>query len=279
MFLNAGEGAMEVLDGFSKKGRSEIPIYITAFLSGHALKAIVGTALYPHWQDDRTSRAATEEFVAVLRGLIDQWIDSGKSEQDQSVDEPWKRNVQWTSSAHPRSLAEILLEFRQINPPQLWLGGDGRYLLSTRPMFPTPAGPLEIARVHATQWFVNLLNCSTRERLSRCDGCGAYFVRERMPKKDKPIKLGTFCKGCENKGGAKRTEDSRARRKKKLLKWAADAWVKWTHRRGKRSEWVAEQVNEKLLPLGESIRGNWVTRNQTDIETEVERRNHATRKN
>jgi len=95
-----------------------------------------------------------------------------------------------------------------------------------------------------------------------------------------PIYHGTFCEKCKNKGGARRTMDSRKRRTQEMVKLAADAWARWTlsRRYGKRSEWVATQVTAKL-PRGGTIKANWVTRHKTEIEAEVERRNDATWKN
>jgi hypothetical protein len=63
-----------------------------------------------------------------------------------------------------------------------------------------------------------------------------------------------------------------------MIEWAADNWPKWTKRSGVRSEWVAEQVNKRVerQPISwDTIKGNWVTWHQAEIEAEVERRNYA----
>jgi len=63
-----------------------------------------------------------------------------------------------------------------------------------------------------------------------------------------------------------------------MIEWAAEYWPKWTERRGVRSEWVAEQVNEWIegQPINwGTIKGNWVTWHQAEIEAVVEGKNHA----
>jgi hypothetical protein len=62
-----------------------------------------------------------------------------------------------------------------------------------------------------------------------------------------------------------------------MIGWAADAWAKWKpgNRFGNRTDWVVQKVNAKLSPNQKRIKVNWVSWHQTEIEIEVERRNHA----
>jgi hypothetical protein len=126
---------------------------------------------------------------------------------------------------------------------------------------------------------MNLVNCPSpaRERLSRCDSCGEYFIRRRAPKRETPIYHGSFCANCKGKGGVRRTDMTRKSRTKKKVELAADVWPKWKQdrRQGERTEWVAQEVNRRLRASRDPIAKNWVTRHQTEIEAEVERRNHA----
>jgi hypothetical protein len=134
------------------------------------------------------------------------------------------------------------------------------------------------AKDFAISEFQKFLESSFPQRLFKCDGCRTYFVRARAPRKETPIYHGTFCEDCKHKGGARRTDSTRKQRKAQMIEWAAEYWPKWTERRGVRSEWVAEQVNEWIegQPINwGTIKGNWVTWHQAEIEAVVEGKNHA----
>jgi hypothetical protein len=127
--------------------------------------------------------------------------------------------------------------------------------------------------------FLQILDSEARTQLFRCEGCQTYFMRARAPKRDIPIYRGSWCTECKNKGGAKRTRDSRDDRKKDMVGWAADAWLSWkSNRRQGHTEWIVEQVNKRLPPGRDYIARNWVTRHKSDIEAEVERRKNGTQK-
>jgi len=129
----------------------------------------------------------------------------------------------------------------------------------------------------ARAMFLQLLDSPASRRLFRCNGCRTYFLRERMPKKDTPIKRGSWCVSCKRDGRdrVQRTNESRDQRTKQRIGLAADAWAKWKpdRRHGERAEWVARQVSKRLD--GDAIAKNWVTHHTKEIEAEVERRNHA----
>jgi hypothetical protein len=223
---------------------------------------------------------AVKEFTNTLRTLVDQWVLSGKVQGEQ----PWERNVKWSSGAYPKTIFDTLKEFRERNPPRVITMDNGRsdvgLVINSLLEWSSPAPDIRDiflrAHDHAVSWLVSLLDSPTRERFFRCDQCENYFVLARSPKKDLPIKRGTFCKNCKNKGGAKRAKLCRDLKTEKRIHMAADAWVKWepARRNRIRTEWVASQVSAKL-PHGEPIRRNWVTRHQKEIEAEVERRTHA----
>jgi hypothetical protein len=232
-----------------------------------------------------TRDAAVTEFLDTLRRLSDQWIASGR---DQLGEQPWSRNVFWASDTYQERIDITLRKFLQRNPPPIESGSDGRLETATHLWLPVPlAWPfpepdledtLARARDFAIFEFLKFLESSCPQRLFKCDGCGAYFVRVRAPRKETPIYHGTFCQNCEHKGGARRTDSTRKQRKAQMIEWAAAYWPKWTERNGVRSEWVAEQVNERIehQPISwGTIKGNWVTWHQAEIEAEKERRNHA----
>jgi hypothetical protein len=87
-------------------------------------------------------------------------------------------------------------------------------------------------------------------------------------------------------------ESTRKKRTNELVGFAAEVWEQWkpNSRHGSRSKWIAEQVNRRTAKIEAKsgkkseclfsvITGRWVTQHHTEIEAEVERRNHATRKN
>lgn len=245
-----------------------------------------------------TSGGSREGFMLtrLLRLLVDRWIDSGK---DEDRDSPWTR----------RPWIEPIEDYAERNPPKLLFTKRGLPFLfvGSPPPESGEARDSELARfiedrlaqvdgslvadvrfrkaLRAAAWsatalFLQVLDSPHSGRLSRCDGCRAYFWRKRAPKRDHPVSRGSWCELCKAKGGAYRADKSRESRRGDMVKRAAEAWTTWKpdqpNRYGSRREWVAKQVS-KRLPGGRSITGNWVTRHTAEIEAEVERRNHATR--
>jgi len=131
----------------------------------------------------------------------------------------------------------------------------------------------------ARAMFLQLLDSPACRRLFRCNGCGMYFLRERMPKKDTPIKRGSWCARCKREGRdrIRRTEDGRNERTRQMVRLAADAWPLWRQdrRHGERAEWIARKVNKRLQASWNPIAKNWVTGHKDEIEAELERRRHA----
>src|SRR6185437_99517 len=195
-------------------------------------------------EPQKAKRLAVATFAGTLRGLVDQWIDSGKCD---GVEYAWKRDVKWkTGKLQP--LIEILADYRQRNPPHAKTGEDGRSEVSMLPAL--PSSPILRARDMAVYCLIGLLDSRIRERILRCDRCSTYFVRARMPRRDMPVKRGTYCAKCKLKGKdrARRTVDSRTGRTKQMTDWAADAWAQWKpdRRDGNREKWVAQMVNDRL---------------------------------
>jgi hypothetical protein len=250
--------------------------------AGSAAEAYVAQALNeigPELAARRGSKraAAVLEFDNTLRSLVDQWIQSGR---DSGVDEPYKRDICWYSPRYPEPIFRTLTVFWERNPPTVIVGRDGRSAVKRKPPSLNPRYLSREAHKTAIHCFQQLLDSPARYLLSRCDGCGTYFVRRRAPRKDMPIKRGTFCKNCKGLGGARRTVATREQRKKEVIGWAADYWPKWAQTRlhARQSEWIAQQVNRELAKhrwIHDPVTGKWVTQNKKSIEAEVERRNHA----
>jgi hypothetical protein len=229
------------------------------------------------------------EFGKTLSRLVDQWIDSGKSELNGWVDLPAEMleelrletreppRILWRSPKYPEPILRTLTDFWERNRPTVIVGSDGRSTPVPKPASLNPKHLVSEARDGAIYRFQQLLDSPARDLLSRCDGCQVYFIRARAPKKNMPIKHGYFCQGCKVKGNAKRAFSSRGLRKKRMIELAADWWPTWEQKeRGeKQSEWVAKMMNRKPLIPGTRITGKWVTQNRKAIESEMERRKNA----
>ncbi len=247
-----------------------VPAWIARLLNGKLKEFWCGPRLLQGEERD----AAIAEFKRTLRGLVDQWIDSGKVNEALAGDTPSQRSITWHSARYTKALFETLVKFWNRNPPRVIVELDGSSILEVGPKSASAGSQdsLHMAREYAIFEFVRLLDSlSSRQRLFRCDGCNRYFVRARAPRK--AIYHGSFCERCTGKGGARRTVESRNRRTQEMIGWAADAWKEWepTKRFGERTDWIVRRVTAK----GGSIKRNWVTRHQKQIETEVERRDHA----
>jgi hypothetical protein len=232
------------------------------------------SGIRPLYGEER--EAAIAKFKTILRGLVDQWIDSGRVNEAVTGDEPKERNIIWRSPLYPKPLFETLVKFWAAHSARV-VELNGSLVLQVGPS--ESAGTedaLSMAGEYATFEFARLLDSPSPQRLSRCDGCGQYFVRQRVPQKR--ICHGTFCPRtkCRSMGGAKRVVDSRKQLAQDKIQWAVDAVEKWkpTRRFGEKPDWVVQQVNAKL-PRGESVKVNWYSWHRKDIEAEVNRRKHA----
>ena len=273
---NGGElkGTLQALNGRLSQGA------VNALLTG----AGKGSADADEW-------IANVLFRNSLCLLVNAWIDSAKTADSER---PWVR-MYWP---------EFLQDFIRRNPPLIELTPAGPCLVlvphvwdkrkklpaffeeavfshlqdaclrrSVREIFP-------FAFDAATALYLQLLDSPARMRLSRCDACGVYFMRNRAPKKDTPIYHGSWCENCKGKGAAKRVDESRKGRLREMIGWAADAWESWKkdRRHGVREEWVVRKVNERMPPGRTRIAKNWVTRHGTEIEAVLKRRKCGTQK-
>ena len=258
-----------LFDLFSEEEKKKVPAYLLPLLNGKVPRQ------YESLRRALGNRAVEQDFVSVLRELTNTWIESGKQGQ---VDDPFERAV-------PDQVGKFTAKYR---PVIRLVDGRVRYSLCS----PEPSSandPESAARDYATYWFIHLLDSPMRERLSRCEDCGLYFLRERMPKKGHPIKRGMFCKKHSDKARARSMSSTREGRTDELVRLAAKFWPEWNSQMGHhlRSKWIAAKMNRQLPGwAGEyfqnrdgTVTGRWVTEHRQDIEAEAERRKHATRKN
>jgi hypothetical protein len=277
-----------------KRGKSATVEQILQALKGRLPKGAVNALLSScDAISPENAPNARLAFTQSLRWMVDVWIHSAKTVDEE---QPWKRAFE----------PLLLQDYLKRNPPWLQMTEKGPCLvmfprvwdkrkrppLATKVVLDSLGIELEdtqspnvqfvreimpSALDAATAMFLQLLDSSERTRLFRCDGCGTYFMRERMPKKDAPIKRGSWCIECTDKGGARRTDKSRERRTQQMLELAADAREKWKNdrRHGELSEWIVGSVNRGLPASWKPIAKNWVTRHKDEIEAEMNRRNHA----
>jgi hypothetical protein len=238
--------------------------------------------------DPKAIEAAESGMSVTMRELADLWIDSGKKPSDPRVDSPADRNAEDRPVGRPTSLFErIELGLLRTTRAQTRMRRDGTWepVLSV-PVFDCDdfhqygaiAAFERFGQRVAMYWFAVLLNLPYSRLIARCDNCGSYFERLRA----RGVNQGVFCSGCKGKGSLKRTSNTRNSRRNKMLDWAADCWPWWNSKQRNRSEWVAEKVNARIVrqPVGwPTITRRWVTQHESEIEAEVERRKHATRKN
>lgn len=275
-------------------GKGDLRNHLLQALNGRLSHRSVSTLLTgkPDGIEKEMAQPASIVFRFILCFVVDSWINTGKKEGTEQV---------WERTAYPVLLP--LQDFIERNPPLLRVTAKGPALvlfpqnwdeqkkpsaflkeaylslqrLPDAQLLAFPSRILPFAYDAAMALFLQILDSPARTRLFRCDGCRAYFMRARAPKKDTPIYHGSWCVKCKGKGGAVRTSNSRDRRTAKMIEWAADGWAQWKQGSGrsKRTEWVAQKVNERLGRSRDPIAANWVTRHKGEIETEVERRNHA----
>jgi hypothetical protein len=265
---------MKLQDGWKAETRVHfVQVLVPAILNGDVPKELLA-----HFAEfGKENRIGRERAGTVLqstfRGLMDQWIDSGKTKNGENA---WDRNIRWRSPLFPKSISVRLAEYEFRYPPRAHLREDGRYEILMVPEFARVPDPVVRARDCAVYQFVTFLDSPDRERLFRCEFCKRYYSRERSPRKGASIAHGTYCSSCQAKGAYRRTDSTRKWRHRRMICWAAECLPMWTKRKGPKPEWVSEQVNKHIVrqPVSwQTISRNWVTRHLKEIEASMEGRN------
>lgn len=252
---------MQIFDGWTTGGKEQFPGMVCA-----TLNETLGRGFLNHFLAD--SRRIHRAFLTTLSGLVDGWIESGRRD---NLDNPLERTV-------PRRELE---QFMAKNPPVARLEADSRMVLFIQ----APKDHRASAQDHALYWFAMLLDSPKRERLSKCEKCGQYIIRDRMPRKHHPLKRGVFCKIHRGKARARSMKDTRMDRTNELVLLAAKFWPEWNSQRGHqtRSKWIAAEINAHLPVWAGgyfqnrdgTATGRWVTQHRQEIEAEVKRRKNA----
>ena len=223
----------------------------------------------------------------------DLWIDSGKSGDDLTVDNPADRHVSYSPSVPPSaivpglscsaaaSIAELFHQLVGYEARRQEIKEDGTlYLEEVIFGFPDELPRLPRRREEALvffgmkvamYWFERLLDSHWSRHLARCDNCLAHFEYERAPKK--PRKSGVYCSAaCARLGGKKRAERSRRHKRDLMIETADAAWETWqpSHRWPTREEYVLHAVNRKH---GTDWKRNWIAHK---LKEKVEKNRKAT---
>lgn len=228
--------------------------------------------------------AAIDEFLSTLRGLVNQWIDSGRLRVEANGEHPLDRSITTPVPGYAETLEIRLQRFFAMYPPHIVSGptSASEFFASFAPIYfssweslPNKSSDdlLERARDYAMFQFVRLLDSPGRYRIFRCDKCGQYFAKQRTPKRE-GIQRGTFCPKHKAQGARLRMEELRKRKREILFDTAAKAWAGWLreHRLGTEGsppqlKAVAARVNKKHET---SFRRNWVSTNLKEILARVE---------
>lgn len=274
---------MDLLNTISGKDRQIVLRQVVDMLNrvpnANIISALRGKAQF---NAEAVAQAASV-FDETIRSVCDQWIDSGRSGPGRLVDTPLDRDVNAILPGYQRPLFDVLAEWlgRNIVPLALQRSGELAVIYPNVGLAKINDSPSLVGRDFAIGWFKRLLDFPDRYRFARCANpcCQKYFAYARMPKGS--IKNGTFCKKCKGYASVQRTLSTRDRRTKEMVGFAADVWEqrKPNSGHGSHKKWVAEQVSKRLRMTETPKTGRWVTTHQQEIEAEVKRRKHATRKN
>jgi hypothetical protein len=208
---------------------------------------------------------ANRAFTKGLRSLVDEWLDSARSEN--GFEEPHKRRPK-------KRGVKALYEFRHSNGPKSYWAEDG----DTELIFPLPRrtvnavgkeDPVEDARYELYRQFSTFMDeTAFKGRIAKCRDprCGIYYANRR--KLTNRYQAGTYCESCRHKVTAKRSaKKSRTRELELRLSLAAKFWRAFRPKHGDRNTWIKSQINDNL-PAGHSyVDTNWVRLHTKEIST------------
>jgi hypothetical protein len=215
---------------------------------------LLGAGLADGLQED--PHEAGKVFIAVLRELVDAWLQSGVGAG--GVETPKMRKM---AARKPFDSFQQWL-FR--NPPTPMLTRNGEMKLEIRPANAKVwAGMFNAAFEEARTLFLLLMTSQAKYALFKCShpGCGVYYI---LQKPRSVYKLGTVCPEHRAHQGVRR---KRSRDQQEALQIAANALAAWpnlsTSTRAKHKN-EKHYIASKLKRFGISVK--WVSRNLTKIE-------------
>src|SRR5258708_17567775 len=140
-------------------------------------------------KDKALDQEARQAYVAQLRHLADEWINTGRHG---NVESPLERKLN-------RNLMRTLNTWAAENRPDISFNDAGETVLlmpSTKIDYNAPIA----AAKNAAVLFAVFLDSPFRYRLFKCLRCNAYYYTQRQPRG--PIKYGTYCSLHRNAASA-----------------------------------------------------------------------------
>jgi hypothetical protein len=213
---------------------------------------------------------ANNHFVATLRSLIDQWLESGRSG---IAEAPKKRKlVRGEGAGEPWYVLHDWIAKHRILPI---LTESGEAVIALPSRWDSNSDPVGDAKNEGILYFFKMLQSTLRYRIAKCTKpyCGRYFCYERVPKDI--LECGALCPNHRSHGATIRKDRQRKLRKQGLLRFAANAWprslLKFPDDHAARYRWVADQTNKRLGPHDQRITKRFITQNDEVIESMAEK--------
>jgi hypothetical protein len=221
---------------------------------------------------DEDYRQASQILIAELRGLVDQWLDSGR--RTDGVEEPKARTLDKAESAY-RAMTAWALSHK----PMVLSTIAGELIVTVGWSERRTDGqddPKADAKDEARRIFVLMMDSPVKYALFKCGkaDCGRYYILE---KPRKVYKLGTYCPDHRRRVSALRgTKEKRELERRAGLEIAANALSAWpglSERTQAKHKTAKGYIASKLSHLG--LTAKWVTRNLSEIENRSKGDNHA----
>ena len=229
----------------------------------HRSEWLLGESIHPDYvlsclNGKRDFGKASEAFVCELRGLVDEWLESGRSS---GAEMPKSRIL----TKAPTAYAEMNRWLGRNRPvPIATPSGKVRYIIGfNNPSADGQYRPIREAKEEARRIFVLLMDSPVRYALFKCGkaDCGRYYTLE------KPRRLYKRATYCPQHRRLRGTEDRRDKEQNAALEIAADALRMWpglTERTQRKYKTEKNYLAHNLADSGLSVK--WVTRNLPEIK-------------
>ena len=229
----------------------------------------------PKTISSKISRLIADALISAhLRGLLDEWLDSGRERNGSECSS--RRSIQKTHFAW-----QATSEFIEQSPPHLLLSPDpGTFdLVLAEPNWRRPWAEdfFKAQKIEARRIFVGILASEWQLQLCKCryPPCGRYFVALKLRHS---YRHGTFC-SPQHRQHASAAAITTARRRE-ARSHLIDAAARWLVQRKVSAgqgdlelncrllTFLAKEVRLKpnLRPSRAPVRRNWITRNCAAIE-------------
>ena len=237
------------------------------------------------------------KHLDTLRGMVDQWNDSGINPEDGS-ETPTSRHLDNDGVFFKPAEVESVLDegrlvsvikqgsrIRQIvaaclerHPARISLADGGGIQVLGCPPQEIPEGAIPdseqapMPETHVALLFIRFFDSPWIFRLMRCTRCRTYQL-VNAPRQS--YVRGWHCAECRKTAAATRcVSKARANERERRLQACAAAWAKDEPKHADRCAWVLEQAN-KQFEYGDLIKRNFIARNRAEIQDRAERMSNA----